>query len=118
MRPTTYHTYTDDDLRYIEEHCNDNPEDVASVIGASKRTIAAYMHQFRNGTFIRKKRLPEKYYALYRRKTDELICCGSAEECAEQLGITKHTFYTRAHKAASGKIKKWDVYIEPYESDV
>jgi hypothetical protein len=103
---------------YIEEHCNDKAKDVAAVIGASRGTVAEYMRRFRDGRFERKQYPPQKYYALYRRKTDELVCCGSAAECAEQLGITKRLFYARAHKAATGKIKKWDVYIEPYDEDV
>ena len=110
-----YHKYTDDDLRYIESHCRDNPADVFAVIGGSQRTVREYMRRFRNGVLQRHQYSPRNYYALYLRKTDKLVCSGSAKDCAEQLGVTLRNFYALTNKVLHGKIKKWDVYIEPYE---
>lgn len=117
MRPTSYHTYTREELKYIKEHCYDNPKTVTAAIGGAFSTVDGYMRQFRNGTFNRKENHPRKYYAMYLRKTDELVCSGSAKECAQQLGISCDLFRCRVHKALSGKIKKWDVYVDDYDEE-
>lgn len=117
VRPNTYHKYTNADLKYISEHLDDSPREIASVIGGARGTVSNYMSKIRRGDFSRKPYPPQKYYAVYLRKTDELVCSGSAQECADSLGICKRAFYILAHKAASGKVKKWDVYIEPYNSE-
>ena len=114
MRPSTYRTYATEDIQYMRDHRYDNPKQVAEVLGESPRTIDAYMRRIRNGTFCTKVYPNLKYYALYLRKTDELVCCGSAKECANELGIAIHSFYGMVHKILSGKIKKWDVYVESY----
>ena len=115
MRPANYRKYSDEDIEYIKAHCNDKPKDVAAVLGAPRGTIRTYMGLARNGEPLRHENPPRNYYALYLRKTDELICAGTAKECAAELGIGVRAFYVMAHKALSGKVKKWDVYVEPYE---
>lgn len=117
MRPATYRSYTDDELNYIKEHCNDNFRDVAATINAPPRTVSNYMRRFRRGDTIRHQYPIKYYYALYIRKTDELVCCGTAKECAETLGVSVHTFYGLVHKTLNGIVKKYDVYIEPYEEE-
>ena len=63
----------------------------------------------------KRKNYPDlKYYALYLRKTDELVCSGSAKECAIELRITIPAFYNRVYNAVHRRNDKWDVYIEPY----
>lgn len=118
MRPRTYHTYTQAELDYIRDHCYDEARDVFDVVGGSYTTIRSYMWKFRNGTFERTKDAPRYYYAVYLRKTDELVACGSAKECMEQMGITKSAFHTLVCRSRNGEIKKWDVYIEPYKDAV
>ena len=115
MQPTRYHKYTDEDLEYIRTHCRDDYKEVASVIGAPPNTVRIYMNRFRDGTFVKKSFPPQKYYALYLRKTDELVCSGTAKECAASLGINTRSFYKMAHTAKHNQCKKWDVLIEPYE---
>ena len=117
MRPASYHTYTQEELDYIRMHCGDNARSVHEVIGGNYFTIREYMRKFRNGTFQRSSGTPQKYYALYLRKTDELVCSGSAKECMAELGISKSAFHTLVCKSRSGKIKKWDVYVEPYNEE-
>jgi hypothetical protein len=115
VRPKTYHTYTQAELEYIRDHCNDKPSDVHAVIGGRLSTVKSYMASFRNSTFRRTRGTPHNYYAIYLRKTDELVCSGTAKECMAQLGITASAFRTLVCRSRSGEIKKWDVYIEPYE---
>lgn len=117
MRPSNYHTYTEEELQYIKDHCYDSPKDVATALGCPYGTVLEYMCRFRHGTFERHPFHPQNYYAMYLRKTDELVCSGSARECAEQLGISQMAFRSRVHKTLSGKIKKWDVYVEPYNEE-
>ena len=65
----------------------------------------------------KRKNYPDlKYYALYLRKTDELVCSGTAKECAIELKISIPAFYSRVYNSLHQRSDKWDVYIEPYES--
>lgn len=114
MKPTKYHKYTDADVQYMREHRYDDPQEVAVVLGASMRTVDTYMRKIRKGTLEQIGHPPLKYYALYLRKTDKLVCSGTAKECAEQLGVSMNAFYTMAHKALHGKTKKWEAYVERY----
>lgn len=117
MRSRPNHRYTTQDLKYIREHCRDTPESVAAAIGAPRSTVEVYMRKCRNGTFDRQEYPPKYYYALYLRKTDELHCSGTAQECADALGIKLHSFYVMIHKITHGLIKKWEILIEPYEEE-
>lgn len=117
MRAASYHTYTQEDLDYMRDHCNEKPRKVYSVVGGTYGTVRNYMSQMRNGTFRRTKGTPHYYYAIYLRKTDELICTGSAKECAEQMGISINAFRTLVCRSRNGEIKKWDVYAEPYKEE-
>ena len=117
MRPTKYRKYSIEDVQYMRDHMYDGPKEVATALGASIGTVAEYLRRLQRGTFQNKEYPSRKYYALYLRKTDELVCCGTAGECAEALGIQKHSFYVLAHKALHGKVKKWDVYVEDVDSE-
>lgn len=114
MRPTTYHKYTKEELDYIRDHCHSNPHYIQKMIGGNLTTISRYMYLFRTGQFERTRGTPHYYYAIYLRKTDELVASGTSKECMEQMGISENTFYALICKSRSGAIKKWDVYIEPY----
>lgn len=117
MRPTRYHRYTKQDLAYISEHRYDKIQDVADHIGAPRNTVAIYMQKFRNGEDLRRGGSPRRYYALYNRKTDELVCSGTAKECAEALGIPRAYFDSMVSKIKSGKNKKWEVYVDNINDD-
>lgn len=114
MRPATYRTYSDEDIAYMWEHRNDRPGEVAKVLNAPPHTIGIYLRKMQDGVFTRGSYPPQKYYAVYLKKTDELVCSGTAKECAEALGIGIRAFYVRVCKALTGKTKKWEVYVEPY----
>lgn len=112
----SYRKYTDREFQYMKEHCHDRPEEVAAILNAPLRTVNEYMRQFRNGKRLeRKSCTPQRYYALYNHKTDELVCTGTAKECAAALGISRSTFYSMVCKAQKGIVKKWDAYVEDYE---
>lgn len=117
MRPTKYRTYTDEDIAYMWEHRHDKPSEVAKALNAHPRTVGAYLRRMRDGTFARGTYPPRKYYAVYLKKTDEIICSGTAAECAEALGIGVRAFYVRACKALTGRTTKWEVYVEPFQED-
>lgn len=55
------------------------------------------------------------YYAVYLRKTDELVCSGTVEECAAQMGRSIGSFKTLLVRVRSGKNRKYELYQEPYE---
>lgn len=59
----------------------------------------------------------DKYYAMYRAATDEIVCSGTARECSEFLGIAVNTFYSMVSKWRSGVRTKWEFYIEPYYAE-
>lgn len=114
----TYHRYTSEELEYIKQHCNDDPHKVATTLNVPYGTVYNYMLQFRKNTFpVKRAYPPQVYYAVYLRKTDELVCSGSARECANHLGMNKTTFHAMVCKTRKGQIKKWDVYTELYGDD-
>ena len=115
MESKHYHRYADEELDYIKEHLYDSPAEVAAAIGRSRGTVYQYQRWFQKGRRIHN--LRHKFYALYLRETDELVCSGTAAECAKALGIKHHSFYVMAHKALRGKTKKWDIYIEEPEEE-
>ena len=54
----------------------------------------------------KKERVDRRYYAIY--KGDEFICMGNREECAEYLGVKKHTitfWSSPAHKKRTAHSK-------------
>ena len=115
MSRRRYHRYTDEELDYIKAHRYDSPSAVAAKIGSSPGTVECYMRWFRQGRRIHNPK--SKFYALYLRKTDELVCSGTARECAEVLGIKPKSFYVMVHKVLHGKTNKWDIYVEEPEED-
>lgn len=114
MRQTRNRKYTIEDIRYIQEHMDDGSASIAETLNAPQGTIIEYMRRIRRDAFPLEHYQLSRYYALYLRKTDELVCSGTAWECAEALGIRVKSFYIMVHKALHGKVKKWDVYIEEY----
>lgn len=54
-----------------------------------------------------------KYYAVYLRKTDELIVCGNSLQCQKQLKLASvDSFYSMVSKCLKGKNKKYEVLVE------
>ena len=118
MRPSTYRKYTEADIQYIKDHLYDRPQDVANALKAPYGTVLAYMNQYRDEAGISRRHPASNYYALYLRETDELVCSGSSRECASVLGIDHQSFYKMICRIRNGKTKKWDLYIEPYNSSI
>lgn len=53
------------------------------------------------------------YYALYRKRDDELLACGSAEQCCKMMGYTNiRTFEDLRRRAAAGTLMRYELYIE------
>ena len=52
----------------------------------------------------------KNYYAVYLKKTDELICSGTSEECAAAMGRSVASFYSMVSRVRNGKNQKYEVY--------
>lgn len=63
---------------------------------------------------------PEKYYTVYSSSTDKIIACGTARECAEQMGIGYPTFLSAVSKCKAGKQKNYVFIVEdsPYDEEM
>lgn len=49
-------------------------------------------------------------YTVYNNDTDELIILdGTAEQCAELMGIRRQSFYSLINLFRKGKLKKWHI---------
>lgn len=57
------------------------------------------------------------YYTVYNERNDEIIASGSAQECAERLGIKVSSFYYAISRQRSGRTKKPRYYIEKEMKD-
>lgn len=53
-------------------------------------------------------------YFIYLRKNDSLVAAGTSKQCAEVLGVPPHRIHEMASRVKSGKLKKWEIYSEPY----
>lgn len=93
---------------YLEQ--GDCVNSAAKKAGVRPGTV--YAHFRRNGM-----ELPNRYhntvkqmsiYAVYDKRDDSLLACGTAEECAERLGIGIPSFY--AFVSRSGERKRRSVY--------
>lgn len=59
---------------------------------------------------------PNRLYAVY--KGDELICVGTAKECAEFTGMKESTINWASSPAALKRAKKWKNAIEVYKWEI
>lgn len=62
----------------------------------------------------------EQYYTVYLNSTDEIIACGTAQECARQLGMAYSSFRSSVCKHRSGEWHKYTFVVEdsPYDEEV
>ena len=118
MNPDIRPRYTPEELAYVKAHCRDSPKEVSAALNRSYGSVQRLMTQFKKGTYQKRAHPPHKYYAIYLRETDELVCAGSSKECQEQLGMSKSTFHALVCKTRKGMLKKWDVYVEPYNENL
>lgn len=61
---------------------------------------------------------PEKRYSVYYSDTEmPLVLYGTSKQCAEAMGISRHSFYKYISRMRGGKIKlrKWLVYEDEME---
>lgn len=54
----------------------------------------------------------ERYYTVYDRATDDVITTGTAQQCAESMSRSLHSFYTMITRTRSGELQKYVVVIE------
>lgn len=57
------------------------------------------------------RRASSNYYVIYDRKTEEVLASGYANECAEQLNMTMHSFYSMVSRVKRGTNVKYEVEI-------
>ena len=48
------------------------------------------------------------YYTVYLAANDRIVAFGTPAECAKQLGMSKHTFYSTISHTKHGRIKKYE----------
>lgn len=62
---------------------------------------------------------PLKYYTVYDNKTDEIVASGSAQECADALGIKKSSFYYAWSRQKTGRVikGKYHILVEPNDQE-
>lgn len=65
------------------------------------------------GSYFRKTKykFEPTYYTVYLSKTDQVVASGYAEECAEQLKMSSHSFYSMISRVKSGANHKYEVDI-------
>lgn len=48
-------------------------------------------------------------YMIYLNKTDELLACGSSQQCADILGVSLESFYKKINRALRNETQKYTV---------
>lgn len=57
------------------------------------------------------------YYTVYLKRTDEIVCCGTASECAKAMSKTINGFYSMISKNNRGKHHKYEIYKDSLDSN-
>ena len=58
-----------------------------------------------------------KFYAVYLRETDELLCAGSSAECMSTMGMTYPVFKQTVSKVKAGVNRKYEIYVEDWDNE-
>ena len=54
-----------------------------------------------------------RYYAIYRKRDDALLACGSAERCTRMMGYKSlRTFTELCRRINAGLSSRYELYIE------
>ena len=107
----------DTDLGLREHFCRM----VAS--GASYASLAEEFKITYNTIYSWKKRLglpidrnaghrSDKYYTVYLRHDDTILCHGTARECAAVMGMKLTTFYPTVYHTLKGSNRKYEILVE------
>lgn len=60
----------------------------------------------------------KKTYAVYDKKTDELLVSGDSKFCTRQLGLASvKSFYCLVSRCLSGKNNKYEVLVEEVDGN-
>ena len=59
---------------------------------------------------------PEKRYRIRNVEMNEIVFEGTTKECAEFLGITRESFYSRSY--TGGFCKKWSIEDGPTDAEL
>lgn len=87
-----------------------NDDQIGGRIGVSPYTARIYRKQAGIAPAGRSK---VTIYTVWDAKTDEVLACGTAAECAAKLGLAKpRSFYYMAHHAANGRRRRYVVTKE------
>ena len=112
----------DTDLGLREHFCRM----VAS--GASYASLAEEFKITYNTIYYWKKRLglpidrnaghrSDKYYTVYLRRDDSIVCHGTARECAAVMGMKLTTFYPTVYHTLKGKNRKYEIVVDTQSDD-
>lgn len=52
------------------------------------------------------------YYTVYLKVSDEVVCSGTAEECARSMGKTLNGFHSMVSKNQLHRQNKYEIYKE------
>ena len=55
----------------------------------------------------------QHYYTVYNEKTDDIVACGTAVECAKAMKRSLASFYCTVSRNRSGKHHKYSIVIDP-----
>lgn len=83
--------------------------ELADKYRLSTITISKYKKELGKSGRTPGRTTPINYYTIYRKSTDDLVCFGTAEECAEALGVKVNTLY----RYVLGN-KQYDIFVENY----
>ena len=108
-------TVNQEDIRALHAK-NLNDREIAQRLGCSNSTV--YKYRKRMGLpAIQRWATTRKYYTVYKRKTDEILAYGTAEECARQLGIRLDSFYCTVSRTPNRKNPQYEIFIDLVEEE-
>lgn len=62
-----------------------------------------------------------RWYTVYRADTDEVVAMGSSRQCAQQMGITEHSFLSllvrERAKRSEGRPVRYEILAEQLDAE-
>lgn len=84
---------------------------LTEVFGISQSTIPEWKRKLNLPLDLNVGHRHSRYYTVYRRNDDSIVCHGYVEDCMKALGMTRSNFYSMVSRSLHGRNGKYEVDV-------